>query len=154
MGCSRCYAAVEASVYLCEPGEAIAEANVTAKAIATAWAKVITVLDGECTSTGHASACSLGLSSIQALAKLEAHAMAEAWAAVESDCNCTVEVEAAAEAIESALVTATLDVFALICVKGAHLQEQVCAATACRKLEHLHWLDGACVSSAGGVRSV
>ena len=116
-----CCAAADASVYLCSAGAAEAEATATAKAIAAGWVKVVTALDGECKSAGKASACSFADSSIEAAAKLEAHAFASAWAATESTCGCTLELEAAAETMTTALLRATLDVFAEICVKGARL---------------------------------
>ena len=61
-------AVTEASVYLCEAGEAEAAASVSVTAIATAWVELVTKINNDCVAKGTASACTWLEAQIEAAA--------------------------------------------------------------------------------------
>jgi hypothetical protein len=95
------------------------KAEVTATAIAKAWAAAILDLHQSCESRGKASACSIVDAEVSAWAKAEAKAVASAWAGSAEGCKCSVNVDAAAEKIGTLLVNVVNKIRRKRCVKGA-----------------------------------
>lgn len=107
-----------AGLFTCD-GDGESSAKATAEAIAVAWAKVLTQVDTYCTSTGEASACGLTESSISAMARAQAKALADAWAGTIGECGCELKLEAAVQSVTDVLVEVTLAIHRGICVQGA-----------------------------------
>lgn len=84
--------------------------------MARAWVALLTEVDAACATKGDASACALLDASISASAQAHARASAKAWAGTLSKCGCAVELDAAADALATVLVKATLEVKGDVCV--------------------------------------
>lgn len=63
-------------MYLCEPGEAEAAANLSVTAIATAWVELVTAISADCVAKGTGSACTWLDAQIAAVAKAYAEVRA------------------------------------------------------------------------------